>query len=66
MLKFDVKRLVHEVYGSPEPMISPRDDHELAELQCDGWKVAGEGFIPADGSDGLVGYHVLRLEKLQK
>jgi hypothetical protein len=61
--KLEIKSIVIEIYGSPEPGLDVSQENELAELLYRGWEIMTTNIIPTSAATDLIGYQVIVLKR---
>ena len=59
----EIKTLVIEIYGSPEPGLDVSQENQLAELLFKGWQILTTSIIPTSAATDLIGYQVIVLKR---
>jgi hypothetical protein len=59
----ELKTLIIEIYGSPEPGLDLSAENELAELLFNGWEILSTDIIPTNSAVDLIGYQVVVLKR---
>jgi hypothetical protein len=59
----ELKTVIIEIYGSPEPGLDLSGENELAELLFNGWEILSTDIIPTNSAVDLIGYQVVVLKR---